>query len=98
MLQLKEALLAFRVHVIGDRRSTQKNGVLQNFPKRDSQSFQFDPGQPACISPRPDSGPKQALIRVDIADAGEECLVEQRSLDGQLSSPKQRSKLLCFND
>src|SRR5215469_17081666 len=55
VFQLEEAANAFRVHVIGDRRAAQPDGVLENSHQRLAETFQFGTGEAPGRTFRPDT-------------------------------------------
>ena len=65
--------------------------------QRLSQALQFRPGQPSCSAAWTDAGPEEAFIRIDVTDSGEQGLVEQGCLDGQLATSKEGRKLTRVN-
>ena len=50
------------------------------------EAVELGAGEAACLAAWADASAEEALIGVDVADAVEDGLVEQRSLDGELAS------------
>ena len=98
MFQLEEPTNPVRVHVVRNRGPSQSNGMQQYIAQRQAEALQLRRRQPPRSFSRPDPGPEQALVRVDIAHAGEECLVEKSGLDGQAASPKELCEISLFDD
>src|SRR5690606_3433021 len=44
---------------------------------------------------RPNAGPEEDLIGIDVAQAGYEPLIEENRLDGGLPSPQEMPEILC---
>ena len=97
VFQLEEAAHPVRIHIVGNRRASQPDGLLQNFAQGEPQPFQLCPAQPSCPAPGPQSGAKQALVSIDVAHSREQSLVEQGGLDGQSAPVKQGHKIFPPN-
>src|SRR4029077_12203180 len=69
------------VDVIDDRRASCRNAVFQNLLDRRVEGPAFTRREPMRPPARTDSSPKKCLVRVDIADPGEERLIEQGRFD-----------------
>jgi len=89
VFQLKESSYAFGIYVVGDRRSTQADCMLQHLAKRQAQLLEFGACQAPRTLERPYARLKKALVGIDISHSGEESLVKQGSLDRQLPSVKE---------
>src|SRR4029077_2628347 len=72
---------AIGVDVIDDRRASCRNAVFQNLLDRRVEGPAFTRREPMRPPARTDSSPKTCLVRVDIADPGEERLIEQGRFD-----------------
>lgn len=93
VFELKEAAHAVGIHVVGDRRSAQPDGMMENLAQRNAQPLELGSGEPTGGPPRPEAGMKKALIGIDVAHPGEKCLVQQRGLDCQPAPTKEHRKL-----
>ena len=94
MLQLEEAFLAVGIHVVADGRAAQRDGFVQNFLQRSVQLAQLLAGERRRTAPRADAGAKQRLVGVDVADAAQQLLIEQRALDRRLALAKELDKAI----
>jgi hypothetical protein len=94
VLELEKAADSIGIHVIGDRRPAHPDGVMENLAQGDTQPFELRAGEPAGSTARPDTGMEQALIRINIAYAGQKPLIEQCGLDGQPAAAKKRGELV----
>lgn len=81
MLHLEEAGLASGIDVIGDRGSAQTNGVLEDLAECETEALEFSAGEAARHAAGVDAGAEEALVGIDVADAGEEGLIEKGGLD-----------------
>src|SRR5579863_10244293 len=97
MFKLKEATNPVGVDIVGDRGSAEADGMLQHLFESAPKAFKLGLGQASGHPPGTNTGPKEALVGVDIAYPGKEGLIQQRSLDGQLPPMKQPGKLLRAN-
>ena len=97
VFELKEASHTFCVDVVGDGGATEADGVFQDFAQRHAQPLQLRPGELPGSPSWSNSGAKQALVGVDIANAGEQRLVEERCFDGQLSASKESGEFCGLN-
>src|SRR5229473_1270641 len=77
--KLKETFFSIGVHIIGDRRSTGGNGLMQNPLQSRAKLFQFSLGKRVRAAARPDTGTDQALIGVDVPNAVKQLLIKQCS-------------------
>ena len=94
MLQLIESPHPGSIHIIGHRRAAKLNRVLQNLAQGQPQTLQFRSGQPSGLTARPNPRVKQTFVSVDVAYPGEQRLVQQCGLDGQLPPVKERREFL----
>src|SRR3984885_15593928 len=81
VLQLEETLLAVGVNVVGNRRPTQRNRLAQNLLHRKEKLVPPSMSNRGRATPRPNSGAKERLIRVDVAHAPQQVLFMQVALD-----------------
>src|SRR5208282_880725 len=88
MLELEEAFLSIRVHVIGNRRSAQRDRLAQNFLYRGMQLAQLLPGDGCRPPPGTDAGAEQRLVGIDVAHAAQQFLVQESALDRSLAPAK----------
>ena len=82
VLELEEAAGAFGIDVVGDGGAAEADGVAEDFDERGAQAGQFGAGEAGGLAGGTDGGAEEALVGVNVADAVEEGLVEQRGLDG----------------
>ena len=85
VVQLEESRDSFSVDVVGYGRAAELYGVLQDFDKGCAKPGELVSGKASCLAAGADSGMKQRLVGVDVADAMKQLLVEQRGLDGRLA-------------
>ena len=81
VLHLEKSPAAFRVHVIGNRRTSRVDGIGEHIDDGPVQAAGALGGEAVGKSQRMDTGAKQGFIGIDIADAPDEGLVEQQGLD-----------------
>ncbi len=93
VFQLKKSTSAVRIHIVGNRGATESNRFSQYCLDRGMQSSHFRDTQSASPTTGSNSGAKQTLVGVDVADPMQECLIQERGLDGSFPTPKQRAKL-----
>src|ERR1700733_14467208 len=93
VLQLEETLLAVGVNVVGNRRSTQRNRLAQNLLHRKEKLVPPSKSNRGRSTPRPNPGAKQSLVRVDVAHAPQQFLIQQRALDRRLPPAEQSDKI-----
>jgi len=89
MLQLEEAAYAVSVHIVGDGGPAEADGALKHILQGEAQTFEFGPGEASGAAAGSDAGTEEALIRINVAHAGEQGLVEQGCFDGQFSTPEE---------
>src|SRR5256885_5235153 len=94
MLELKESLFPIVVDIVGDRRSPKSNRFPQHFFYRDEKLSQLFSSNRRGPSTGANAGAEQRLVGINIAHPAQQFLIEQRTLDGSLTSPKQRDKSL----
>jgi hypothetical protein len=71
MLQLEKSAVAAGIYVIGDRRSSGGDRFGEHLLNRIIEPQQVGPRQRSGTSSRPHSGPEEAFVSVDIANARE---------------------------
>ena len=94
MLELEESFFAIRVHIVRDRRTAERNRFLQHFFDGHKQLPLLIAGVngPARAGRGRTTSPKKRLISINVADAAQQFLIEQRALDGSLAAAKQRQE------
>jgi hypothetical protein len=80
--ELEEAADAVGVDVVGDGGAAELNGVAQDFDEGGAEPDELGAGEARGLAARADVGEEEGLVGVDVADAVEQGLVEQRGLDG----------------
>ncbi len=95
VFELKKSPLALGVHIVGDRRTAETDGMAQYLPQRLAQPLQLVTGEAAGSAARTNPGPEEALVGIDVAHSGEQILVEQSGLDGELAAPEEGSELVA---
>ena len=81
VFQLKKAAGAVGIDVVGDRGAADLDGVAENFDQRGAQAGEFGAGEARGLASGTDGGAEERLVGVDVADAVQERLIEQSSLD-----------------
>lgn len=94
VLDLKQAGFARGVDVVRNGGTTQADRMLKNLPESDTQSLEFGPREAARHAAGADSGTEQALVGVNVSDAGEERLIEESGFDGKAAIAEERRKCL----
>ena len=85
VVELEEAGHSFGVYVIGDGGASQLDGVLEDFDEGGAESGEFVAGEASGVARGADAGAEEGFVGVDVADAVQEGLVEERGLDGGFS-------------
>ena len=93
VVELKEARNTIGVHIVGDRGATQSNRFSEDFIQSGAQSTKLSSGETTRMAAGANAGMEERLVRVDIADAVEQRLVEQRSLDRRLALAEERDEV-----
>src|SRR6266849_5651511 len=88
MLELEEALFTVGVHVVGDRRSAHGDGLAQHLLHSAKQPAKIFPAQRGGAPARPNAGPEQRFVRIDVTYAAQQFLVQKRALDRRLAALK----------
>ena len=94
MADLKFSRLAFRIHVIGNRRPAQTNRLVQHAAHDSVQPVYLPFVQICAEPPRMYSRAPQALVRIDIAHSAQNALIEQQRFDVRAPRTKHRAKFL----
>ncbi len=94
VLKLEKSADAIRVHIVRNRRAAKLDGVAQHLLECHAQPFKLGTGKSARLASWADSGAEKALVGIDIADAGEQRLVEQCGLDGELAAAEERGEVV----
>ena len=89
VLELEEAADAVGVDIIGDRGAAEPDGAFEDFAQGEAEALEFISSQAPSRSARPNAGAEETLVGVDVADAGEEGLVEQSGFDGEFAAAKE---------
>jgi len=82
VFQLEEAADAVGVDVVGDGRPAEFYGVGEDGDERVAEAAEFSAGKQRGQTAGTDAGAEEGLVGVDVPDAVEQGLVEQRGLDG----------------
>ena len=82
VVELEEASDAVCVYIIGDRRAAKLNSFGQDLDECGAESGEFCASETTGVAGGADAGVEECLVGVDVADAVEQGLVEQRGLDG----------------
>ena len=93
MLQLEESPDAICVDVIGNGRATELNRLFQNRTESEPELFKFRARESPGAAAWTDSGAKQALIGIDVSDARQQGLIQERGFDREFTSAKELCKL-----
>ena len=94
VFQLEKPAHSVSIHVVGNRRTAEADGLLQDLQEREPEPFEFCLRKATGDAPRPDTGMKEALVGINVAHTRKQCLIEQGGLDGQATVAEQGSKLL----
>src|SRR4029077_6671662 len=62
VLELEEAFASLGIHVVGNRRSSRPNRLLQHFLQRCTQTLKLHALKPPCLPQRMNTGPEQRFI------------------------------------
>src|ERR1700712_2730427 len=80
VVELKEAGYAVGVYIVGDGGAAQFDRLGEDLDKGRAEAAEFGPGETAGVAERTNAGMEEGLVGVDVADAVEQALVEQRGL------------------
>ncbi len=89
---LKPPARSIGVEVIVNRRASPLKGLLQHFTHGSMKAFETAPGNPVSPLKRPDPGPIEGLIGINISEARHERLIEKQTLDPPPPCLEKRSK------
>ncbi len=89
VFELEEAFDAVGVDVVGDRGAAEADGVVEDLDEGLAELFEFIFGEATGRAAGADAGAEEAFVGVDVADAGEQGLVEQGGLDGELAAAEE---------
>lgn len=92
VLELEEPAHAVCVDIIRDRRAAQPDGMLEDLAESLAQSLELVTGESACGAAGTDASVEEALVGINVAHPGEEGLVEQGGLDGELAAAEECGK------
>ena len=79
--ELEEAAGALGIDVVGDGGAAKPDGVAEDLDERGAQAGQFGAGEAGGLAGGAKAGAEEGFVGVDVADAVQERLVEQRGLD-----------------
>src|SRR6202521_661447 len=94
MLELEESFFSIRVHIIGNRRSAQRDRLAEHSPNGSVQLAQLLPRDGRRPPAGSDASPKQRLVGINVADAAQQLLIQKRAFDRSLAPAKKRDELL----
>lgn len=95
MLHLEKAGFAGGIDVVGDGGSAETDGVPKDLAQREAEPFEFGTAEAAGHAAGTDAGVEEALIGINVANPGEERLVEETRLDGESAAPEEGGEGLC---
>ena len=94
MLELEKSFFSICIDIVGDRRSTERDGLAQHFLYGGVQLGKLLSLDRRRASARPDAGPKQRLVGINVAHAAQQFLIEKSALDGSLTPAKKCDEAL----
>src|SRR6516165_659069 len=89
MFELEQALFAVGAHVVGNRRSSARNRLLEHFLQRPIQSPKLHPAKRRCPAPGSNGGTEQRFVGINIAHTAEKLLIQESTLNGCLATSKE---------
>jgi len=92
VFDLEVAAHALRINVVGDGRAAEFDGSAQDGLQGGAQADEFGASEAASLAARTDAGAEERLVGVDVANAVEQRLVQQRGLDRRLAARKSATK------
>ena len=92
--QLEEAFAALRIYVVGDGRSAGGDGFRKDGNHGVEESPRPLAAQAASHGERMNARAKERFIRIDVADAAHEGLVQQQRFDARLAALEGGGELL----
>ena len=94
MLQLKKASDALGIDVIGDGGAAEGDGVCEDLLERDAEAFKLRARKRGGEAAGTDACAKEAFVGVDVADAVEQGLVEERGFDGDFAGLEEAGEVM----
>lgn len=94
VLKLKKAFFTVGIYVVGNRRATESDRFSQNFLNCSVQSAKLVSGQRGRAPPWPYACTKERFVRINVAHAAQQFLIQQSALDRRFSAAKQAYKPL----
>jgi len=94
VLDLEEAGFTVGVDVVGDRRAAGADGGLKDGSKGFVEAREARAGEAAGNACGADAGAEETFVGVDVADAVEERLVEERGFDGKLAAAEEGDEVV----
>src|SRR5690606_33343216 len=85
---------AISAHVVAQRSATGANRRFQHGADGACQPRRILARQRACPPARPDARAKQRLVRVDVADADDECAVHEELFDGYTATSRDAPEIV----
>ncbi len=96
VLELKETFLAIGIDVVGDRRSTKRDRIFQNFFNRNEKLAELLAGNRRCAAAGTNPGAKQRFVGIDISDTTATLRRPKRRASTKRSSlPDASFKIAC---
>ncbi len=89
---LKVAEFARGLDIVAQRRAAGRDGIAQYGLDGGHQTLGPGPGNAGAEAFRRNAGAVQALAGIDVADAGDQVLIEQQGLDGRTPAREGRGK------
>jgi len=93
MAKLKETGDSIGIHIVRHGRTAKLDGFGEDFDERGAESCKFRAGQLAGMASRANPSMEEGLVSVDIADAMEQRLVQQRGFNRCLALAEEGDKL-----
>src|ERR1035441_10193409 len=94
VFDLEVAAHAFCIHVVGDGRAAEFDGSAQDGLQGCAQADEFGASEAAGLAAWTDAGAKERLVGVDVANAVEQRLVQQRCLDRRLAATEEGDEIV----
>jgi hypothetical protein len=94
VFELEEAADSVGVYVVGDRRTSELNGVAEDGLERGMKAQQARAGDAASDAGGADAGAEEAFVGVDVADSVKEFLIEESGFDGELAATEEGDKIV----
>lgn len=92
--ELKEAAHAVCVDVIGDRGAAELDRLFEDCDEASAQLGEFVAREACGLARGANAGAEEGFVSVDVADAVQQGLVEQRGFDGRLAVMEERDEVL----